>query len=1014
MEISTFRARAMTRPEQQTESIFWAALAIELPEARARHLDEVCGGDEALRARVEELLAAYPKVQQFLEAPAGDPDSTAEEPSRGDGPGSVIGPYKLLEMIGEGGMGTVYMAEQTRPMSRKVALKIIKPGMDSRQVVARFEAERQALALMDHPNIARVLDGGTTPSGRPYFAMELVKGVPLTEFCDENRLTARQRLELFVPVCQAVQHAHQKGIIHRDLKPSNVLVTVHDTTPVVKVIDFGVAKALGQELTEKTLFTGFAQMIGTPLYMSPEQAGQSGLDVDTRSDIYSLGVLLYELLTGTTPFNKGRFERAAYDEILRIIREEDPPKPSTRLTDSKDSLPSISARRNTEPARLTRLVRGDLDWIVMKCLEKDRSRRYETANGLALEVEKYLHDEPVTAGPPSATYRFRKFVRRNRSVFLMVILVALTLVAGALGSMWQAVRATHAETLARNRLASESLAHAKADSARAEAEVQRELARGNLRKARRAVDDMYTAVAEKWLAQQPQMEPVQRDFLEKALRFYQEFAQQGDGTEPEVRLETAIAYRRVADIQFRLGATAQAEPAFREATTRLRALVADFPAAPEYRAALADSLHRLGILYSDIDRNEDEEKTHREALGLQERLVADFPTDTRYQRDLARGQYYLGAVLARLGRLRDAEEAFGASIARQEKLADGPSSLPEDREYLADSLRARGRTRTLIYVRSEPALADLRRSIELFERLVDEFPNLPQYRNELADTYFKMFNGGHSLTTTEVELTLKKALDIQRKLAADYPRVMYYRYDLVRSLSALARRLKASRRTSEAIDTLREALVNAQKLEAESSPSAFVQGIAGTTTVDLVRVLTDAGQVSEADELKRRLIERSTAPESLNRIAWYLVSGQTVKESDSALAVALARKAVGLAPQLAKVHNTLGVACYRAGDWKGAIAALTRAEELAPGRSLGHNAFFLAMAHWQLGDKGVAREFYDRGVAWMNDKSPYNAELLRFRAEAEALFGIKARVDGNSDPSDPPGKPVRPTDRRPD
>jgi eukaryotic-like serine/threonine-protein kinase len=262
--------------------------------------------------------------------------------------------YKLLEQIGEGGFGVVFMAEQTQPVRRKVALKILKAGMDTRQVVARFEAERQALAIMDHPNIAKVFDGGATPSGRPYFVMELVRGVPITDFCDQNHLTPRQRLELFVSVCQAVQHAHHKGIIHRDLKPSNVLVTLQDTTPVAKVIDFGVAKALGQELTEKTLFTGFAQMVGTPLYMSPEQAGESGLDIDTRSDIYSLGVLLYELLTGTTPFDKERFKRAAYEEIRRIIRDEEPPRPSTRLSESKDSLPSISAVRQTEPARLTK------------------------------------------------------------------------------------------------------------------------------------------------------------------------------------------------------------------------------------------------------------------------------------------------------------------------------------------------------------------------------------------------------------------------------------------------------------------------------------------------------------------------------------------------------------------------------------------------------------------------------------------------------------------------------------
>src|SRR5688500_6720872 len=334
---------------------------------------------------------------------------------RGERPGGTIGRYKLLERIGEGGFGVVYMAEQLAPVRRKVALKVIKPGMDSRQVLARFDAERQALAIMDHPNIAKVFDGGMTDTGRPYFVMELVKGEPITSYCDANQLAPRQRLELFVQVCDAVQHAHQKGVIHRDIKPTNVLVMMYDTKPVVKVIDFGVAKALGQELTDRTLFTGFAQLLGTPLYMSPEQAGQSGLDVDTRSDIYSLGVLLYELLTGTTPFDKERFRRAAQEEIRRIIREEEPPRPSTRLSESKDRLPSISAQRHTEPAKLTKLVRGELDWIVMKALEKDRSRRYETANGLARDVQRYLNDETVQACPPSAGYRLGKFARRNKA-----------------------------------------------------------------------------------------------------------------------------------------------------------------------------------------------------------------------------------------------------------------------------------------------------------------------------------------------------------------------------------------------------------------------------------------------------------------------------------------------------------------------------------------------------------------------------------------------------------------------
>jgi WD40 repeat protein/serine/threonine protein kinase len=432
------REAAVASEAARRDSIFCRAIEVASAEDRASYIARACGNDADLRRAVEKLVAAHFRAGSFLEPPALAAAATAEEPPVAERPGTAIGPYKLLEQLGEGGFGVVFLAEQTQPVRRKVALKILKAGMDTRQVVARFEAERQALALMDHPNIAQVFDGGTTGTGRPYFVMELVKGVPITEFCDQNQLTPRQRLELFVPVCQAVQHAHQKGLIHRDLKPSNVLVTMQNGAPVVKVIDFGVAKALGQQLTDKTLVTGVAQMVGTPLYMSPEQAGTSSQDVDTRSDIYSLGVLLYELLTGTTPFNKERFKGAGYDEIRRIIREEEPARPSTRLSTLGQAATTLSANRRTELRKRSALVRGELDWVVMKALEKDRNRRYETANGFAMDVQRYLADEPVLACPPSAWYRFRKFAHRNKGMAATVsalILAALVAVGGLLSTV---------------------------------------------------------------------------------------------------------------------------------------------------------------------------------------------------------------------------------------------------------------------------------------------------------------------------------------------------------------------------------------------------------------------------------------------------------------------------------------------------------------------------------------------------------------------------------------------------
>ncbi len=475
----------MNPEHDPVESVFAAVLGKPTAE-RAAFLDQACAGNAALRRRVEALLKAHAEAsgEAFLAGPCQDM-TTAEEPL--EGPGTRIGSYKLLQQIGEGGMGVVYMAEQEQPVRRRVALKIIKPGMDSAQVIARFEAERQALALMDHQNIARVLDAGTTPSGRPYFVMELVHGVPITHFCDDNQLTPRERLELFVPVCQAIQHAHQKGIIHRDVKPSNVLVTLYDDRPVPKVIDFGVAKAIEQRLTEKTLFTQFGTLVGTFEYMSPEQAEMNAFGVDTRSDVYSLGVLLYELLTGTTPLERERLRLAALDEVVRLIRQEEPPRPSARLSGS-GSLPKIAAARKTEPGRLTGLVRGELDWIVMRCLEKDRARRYESASALARDVERYLHEEPVEACPPSAAYRLRKFARKNRVVLSTATgFAGILLLATAVG-WWLAVKAMQAESWANTRHQEAVAAGEQAVQERDRADEAAKGARSATAEARQALD----------------------------------------------------------------------------------------------------------------------------------------------------------------------------------------------------------------------------------------------------------------------------------------------------------------------------------------------------------------------------------------------------------------------------------------------------------------------------------------------------------------------------------------------
>jgi serine/threonine protein kinase/tetratricopeptide (TPR) repeat protein len=875
---------------ERVQAIFLEAAEQESAAGRAALLDRQCGGDAELRRRVETLLRAHDAPGAFLESPAADPAETIDEPSITERPGAVIGPYKLLEQIGEGGFGVVFMAEQTQPIRRKVALKVLKPGMDTRQIVGRFEAERQALAIMDHPNIAKVFDGGATPSGRPYFVMELVKGVPVTEYCDQNHQTPRQRLELFIPVCQAVQHAHQKGIIHRDLKPSNILVTMHDTTPVPKIIDFGVAKALGQELTDKTLFTGFAQMIGTPLYMSPEQAGQSGLDIDTRSDIYSLGVLLYELLTGTTPFEKERFKKAAYDEIRRIIREEEPPKPSTRLSELSSrqaahaqastrnvpsSLASISAQRHTEPAKLTKLVRGELDWIVMKALEKDRNRRYETANGFAMDVQRYLNDEAVQACPPSAGYRFRKFTRRNRTGLTMASVVTATLLLGIVATTWQAIRATEerdravaAETLAQTRLVSETQAHQAADEARKNALLQRDRAlkaekeaEANFLKARQAVDEYFTLVSESKLLDVPGLQLLRKQLLEAALRYYQTMLKQR-ADDPAVLVDLALSSLRVANIYFELDRNDDSLAAFDSAVELLERLRRDYPHAAEHHRRLAGywKVNRSASKVTKMPTNPAAaHRTLTKLLQIWEAFAQESPSVEGFQNDLAAGNRLLAALDGVRGALGD-RAAMTRSIAYSRKAIAIWEQLskehPQRANYQENLAGAYGELVWVLKIGGQmgPAGEASARSMALWDELYKQFPDVPNYRALGANRLTVLASKLTATDPKEAEKTYRQALQAWDKLVTDFPMAPEYTNELALAQTQLADLLNGPlKQPNAARDAYRKAIKQREKGAAYIAEYPFLRAQLGWSYRNLAEfVAYDPKRAQETEDLRRR------------------------------------------------------------------------------------------------------------------------------------------------------------------
>jgi serine/threonine protein kinase len=741
------------------EEIFLAAVE-KAPADRAVYLDAACGSEAELRAQVEALLRSHEEAGSLLEQPLFRPSPTVDEPPAAEQPGVSVGPYKLLQQIGEGGMGTVWMAQQTEPVKRLVAVKLIKAGMDSKQVIVRFEAERQALALMDHANIARVLDGGTTSAGRPYFVMDLVKGVPITRYCDEHHLTPRQRLELFLPVCQAIQHAHQKGIIHRDIKPSNVLVALYDDKPVPKVIDFGVAKAAGQSLTDKTLVTGFGTIVGTLEYMSPEQAQINQLDIDTRSDIYALGVLLYELLAGSPPFSRKELERAGMLEMLRVIREQEPSKPSTKLS-TAEGLPTLAANRGTEPAKLTKLVRGELDWIVMKALEKDRNRRYETANGFAADVQRYLADEPVQACPPSRTYRLKKFLRRNKGPVLAASLVLLALVGGIIGTTLGLRRAVDEASKAAEE-------RDRANDAREAERTQRVLTEAARDRAAATLDAMTSSVGGESLMQQKALTPEQQQFLITALNYYREVLKEHIHDE-STRKRLAAAAFRVGEIENRLGRRQQAAAVLRQARDLYTQLTAQFPTVLDYREARANCHLELGISLVELGIWDEAEAEYAAALAILEQLAAEFPKVPKYRMELANSHADKGTRLMRMRKWDQAAAEWRAAIDLEKQLA---ADFPKDPSYainLANSCS--GLAYMLMMMQQwEQAEIEYRAALDILRKLLVEFPGHRQGRQNLAQTHAHL---GTLLLQVrklhQADTELRQALALGRELLTEFP-----------------------------------------------------------------------------------------------------------------------------------------------------------------------------------------------------------------------------------------------------
>ncbi len=1041
----------MALDPDRIQSLFLKVVALSESD-RPAALESVCGGDIDLRSRIEELLRAHQAaMERFVESPDESSDATLDsagiverspvsasnfdvtfdsadmnKPSpksdsdtrdqatmdsgaAGAGgrtamyqgpvkPGLVIaGRYSLQNKIGEGGMGEVWLAKQTNPVKRTVALKLIKTGMDSQAVLARFEQERQALALMDHPNIARVLDGGMTPSGQPFFAMDFVDGLPLTKFCDREKMSPRQRLELFVPICQAVQHAHQKGIVHRDLKPANILVKMVDGKPVPKVIDFGVAKATGGKLTDETLSTQLGAVVGTLEYMSPEQAGVSHVDIDTRADIYSLGVVLYELLTGLRPIDSKRLKAAGLAEMIRIIQEEEPSKPSTRLS-TAGALPSIAAQRQTEPRKLTALLRGELDWVVLKCLEKQRDRRYETANGLARDLQRYLADETVEARPPSTAYRMSKFLRRNRGPVMAAGLILLALLAGITGTTLGLFRAQRAEADAINQAK-------KADEARAATEqvnlalqesIQREAARFEL--ARQAIGVFHGEISQDLLLKERKFEGLRTRLLEGAADFYTDLEtllKQHSDTESQASL--GQAYLELGLLTEKIGNQKRALEVQQKGLAVARKIAEQSNATLRQRYDVSRRLYFVGKLNQSLGEFSAAKDCYTEAIAIGEELRAEGASTDEVLGGLGSLYIQIGSLAGPLGKVdesvewfRKAEAVLMTAVDKTPDSVDSQNALAFARGNIAAFLADTGKP--------EEALALFEKTLATRKQLTVEYPDDLKLKQNLANNYYSIAYV-HTMTGSgeDQKQAVSMAASIQRGLIDQYPAVTEFKTDYAGSLDSLGYAALSQGKLAEAFEAyssaaeIQEEIVaaNPDVVEFRGELARFYNNIGASLRNDMTAAQTN---FRKALEVQKEIVKRFpdlTAYQSQLAQSYQNVGIVFRFQGDNDQAIGQYRKAIEILKQLtadnpsvtayqadiAKNLQNIAVAFNASRKNDEAIESLTRAIEILEG-----------LVKATPGDGNFAREL-GRGFNTMGNiyfsNEEYDKSLLQYRRSRE-------------------------------